>query len=850
MKRHKNSIPKPGMSLLDLSPEVAGLWDYEKNGVIGPVDVKPGSNKKFWWLCDKSSCEHPHSFESTPSNMLLNEQRGNSLCPYCSKKKWCRCNSFGGLHPELVHQWHEELNEISPFDYAPMSNAKVWWKCENGPDHEWETTIASRASGRGCPCCSTPPRKVSVTNSLASLYPDVANEWHHAKNGEITPNDVTGQSNKRFWFKCDKGSDHEWESVVSNRTTLGRGCPFCSNLKVSGTNSLGNLHPEIIDEWHPEKNGDVTPYDVVALSGKKYWWKCDEGPDHEWSQSPGVRIGQGVGCPMCAGNAVSVTNSLASLHPELSKEWHPCKNGDITPEEVVALSGKKYWWKCNEGPDHEWLQSPGVRIGQGVGCPMCSGHSVSVTNSLQTLRPEIAPLWDYEMNHPITPNCVTAHSNKKYWWRCPEGPDHSWKVAVNGVNIGPMSNGCPFCSNRRLSVTNSLENRNPRLASEWHPTKNGQLTPSDVTVGSGKTVWWKCDKGPDHEWRGVIQNRAYSDSECPFCSNRKLSVTNSLQTVDPELSREWHPTKNGDMTPSSITAGSHKKVWWKCDKGPDHEWETMVNQRVRQKSGCPCCENLKVSVTNNLEKLRPELLSIWHWEKNQLKPNQIVALSNKKMWWKCTEGPDHVWQVSPAHVAGCPYCAGQRVSITNCLDTVAPKLAHEWHPTKNSPLTPMDLTAGTRKKVWWRCAENQDHMWEAAIANRSLLGRGCPFCKKKNQTQLFNIIQSLFPDHDIRFDFKHPELRFKKSNFRMELDIWMPEIGIAIEYQGEQHFHETNFGGNYDVTQALESQKSRDQEKREACLEIGISLLEVPYTWENTHDWVKEFLRENRINIP
>ena len=84
----------------------------------------------------------------------------------------------------------------------------------------------------------------------------------------------------------------------------------------------------------------------------------------------------------------------------------------------------------------------------------------------------------------------------------------------------------------------------------------------------------------------------------------------------------------------------------------------------------------------------------------------------------------------------------------------------------------------------------------------------------------------------------------------MELDIWMPEIGIAIEYQGEQHFHKINFGGNYDVPQALESQKSRDQEKREACLEIGISLLEVPYTWENTHDWVKEFLRENRINIP
>ncbi len=32
--------------------------------------------------------------------------------------------------------------------------------------------------------------------------------------------------------------------------------------------------------------------------------------------------------------------------------------------------------------------------------------------------------------------------------------------------------GCPFCSNRRVSQTNNLLLNNPKLASEWHPTKN------------------------------------------------------------------------------------------------------------------------------------------------------------------------------------------------------------------------------------------------------------------------------------------------------------------------------------------------------------------------------------------
>jgi len=45
---------------------------------------------------------------------------------------------------------------------------------------------------------------------------------------------------------------------------------------------------------------------------------------------------------------------LSITHPELAAEWHPTKNGELSPEKVVGRSAEKVWWKCQKGPDHEW----------------------------------------------------------------------------------------------------------------------------------------------------------------------------------------------------------------------------------------------------------------------------------------------------------------------------------------------------------------------------------------------------------------------------------------------------------------------------------------------------------------
>ncbi|WP_422851061.1 zinc-ribbon domain-containing protein [Bacillus thuringiensis] len=73
-----------------------------------------------------------------------------------------------------------------------------------------------------------------------------------------------------------------------------------------------------------------------------------------------------------------------------------------------------------------------------------------------------------------------------------------------------------------------------------------------------KKVWWKCEER--HEWEAPIWNR-HKGRGCPYCSNKKISIDNCLATLNPGIVKQWHPTKNGTLTPYDVVVGSYKKVW-------------------------------------------------------------------------------------------------------------------------------------------------------------------------------------------------------------------------------------------------------------------------------------------------
>ena len=420
--------------------------------------------------------------------------------------------------------------------------------------------------------------------SLAETHPELAKEWHPTKNGNLNPTQLSYGSGKKVWWKCEKGHDHEWEATLNSRSRGLSTCPVCSGRKAVTSNCLETTHPYLAQEWSG-LNSSITPKEFTQHSTKKVFWECKNGDDHIWKASIRKRAMENRGCPYCAGQKVSVTNSLATKYPEIAKLWHPSKNGSLSPKDVLPKSAKKVWWHCEKGDDHDH-QIPISSKTRGVSCPVCYGRKTVKSNSFGTRFPQLSKEWCEEKNQGLSIYAIAPFSDKKVWWNCPNDIEHKYRTSVKNRSLGT---GCPICNGKQVDASNSLGDNFPNLISEWHTEKNKGLSPYSISYGSGQVVWWKCEKGIDHEWKSEVANRT-GGRGCPFCAGQKVSVTNSLEQNYPELVKEWHIEFNGEIRPSNITWGTSKKVWWQCKSNNEHVWKASVVSRTRLNTNCPYCD--------------------------------------------------------------------------------------------------------------------------------------------------------------------------------------------------------------------------------------------------------------------
>lgn len=213
--------------------------------------------------------------------------------------------------------------------------------------------------------------------------------------------------------------------------------------------------------------------------------------------------------PFPAGRvSAPVRGSLQARKPKLAREWHPKRNLPLTPRDVTVFSNRKVWWQCGKG--HAW-QAVISNRSLGTDCPYCSGHVAHKDNCLRTVNPALAAEWHPTRNAPLTPKDVTAHTHKKVWWLCRNG--HIWQALISNRLQGSE---CPTCSGRRVSKENSLRTLSPKLAVEWHPSRNRPLTPAHVTAWSSRPVWWLCPVG--HKWRASVASRS-EGKQCTRCND-------------------------------------------------------------------------------------------------------------------------------------------------------------------------------------------------------------------------------------------------------------------------------------------------------------------------------------------
>lgn len=278
-------------------------------------------------------------------------------------------------------------------------------------------------------------------------------------------------------------------------------------------------------------------------------------------------------------------------------------------------------------------------------------------------HPDIVKEWNYNKNNPLNPANFTHGSNKIVWWQCEKG--HEWKTKINlrckGSKSKSKGSGCPICSNQKiLKGYNYIGTTHPDLMNIWHPTKNTNISPHNISHGYNKHVWWLCHCG--YEWHSYIYNT--TSSSCPACNNRVVTKKNSLELNMPKLVSEWDYSKN-TIDISTVVIGSGKKVWWICSCC-SHEWKARICDRTSRGHGCPKCANSKIpSHINSLEALRPDIAHEWHSTKNgNLTPANVFCNSNIQVWWQCKNG--HEWFTNLKNRiagTGCPKCNCDKTSF-------------------------------------------------------------------------------------------------------------------------------------------------------------------------------------------
>jgi hypothetical protein len=201
-----------------------------------------------------------------------------------------------------------------------------------------------------------------------------------------------------------------------------------------------------------------------------------------------------------------------------------------------------------------------------------------------------------------------------------------------------------------------------------------------------------------------------------------------LSVTHPELAKEadgWDP--------NLFTAGSGKKLTWKCSLS--HQWQTTPAHRIRGQ-GCPFCGNRKILVGfNDLATIDPMVAS----EMIDGDPTLTSPYSNRKVKFRCQQG--HEYEASTynrvRNKSGCGYCSGLKaLPGFNDLQTTHPELASQaygWDPTT--------VRAGTHKKMNWRCSFG--HIFIASGQARLIeTGNGCRVCGRSQLLKGFNDLAS------------------------------------------------------------------------------------------------------------
>ena len=488
-------------------------------------------------------------------------------------KSWCEQQGERGR--QLLKEWNYELNKhVNPSEISYGSTEKVFWQCKNS--HIWKASLNGRTQGRDCPICSG-KKVLEGYNDLQSKYPLIAKEWNYKKNGELYPNNISYGSEKKVWWICEKG--HEWQTTPNQRTCKLLGCPFCSHKAVlPNETSLASVNPLLAEEWDTEKN-EITAEQVFPTSKRRVWWKCSVC-GYSWQTAIGNRI-KGSICPKCSARNKSSFPEQAIYYyikkQHADAQLHYQEIFDNKMELDIYIPSKKLGIEYD---GKAWHSSGSSRIREAEKYAICKKNGIKLLRIKETHE---------SVNNDCDFLIISRYTRDDY-----HSLDEVLDNISNYIKVPPHD-----CIQDELAIKsmyisylhkNSLQDTMPELISEWDKNKNGLLTPKMFTKSSSQRIWWRCETG--HLWRAPIYSRTQGHG-CPYCANQRVwKGYNDLESIWPELIKEWDYQVNTNLDPDKIVYTSNRKVGWVCMKC-GHKWNTTVYNRSIKGTGCPKCNTSK-----------------------------------------------------------------------------------------------------------------------------------------------------------------------------------------------------------------------------------------------------------------
>lgn len=379
--------------------------------------------------------------------------------------------------------------------------------------------------------------------------------------------------------------------------------------------TLASEHPELLEEWDYDKN-IYNPTDYTPSSGQKVWWKCQKG--HSYYTNICNRVHNNAGCPYCSGRyAIEGENDLATLYPDITKEWNYEKN-DVLPSQIKPMSNKSVWWKCKYG--HEWRVAPCNRIGSGGhDCPYCNkAYRISIEETAiyyyvkQVCADAIQTYTDngFELDIFIPSLMLGIEYDGAFWHKNHENRDilkndkcklrnitlfrfreypllslnhlskdiivkndldekiHTFIMDVFGKDIDVNINRdrTKFEAVKKSTPSNNIAIKRPDMTIDFDIVKNNGLRPVNVSVRSNRLYWWKCNNGHSYQMTADARSKI---KECPYCSGQRGRKIQNIDTGEIFDTQKAAAFSAKGATPSSI----YKCCQGRMNKTGGYHWK-------------------------------------------------------------------------------------------------------------------------------------------------------------------------------------------------------------------------------------------------------------------------------------